>query len=302
MAESDSIFLPDDEPPRQPKKKRSRWGRAVSWAFIFALAAVVGLDGVGTYCENSSAERLRTFCLAHQNAPFPTVNEVRRNLTGWPLQKAVTVGPRRVLVFYWPSLFRQHLVRAVLDDQDLVVMLDAGFPEQDDFVQPIALPGPGGLVVPGPLADPAAPLPNAPRIPNNRELLAQIDEAFSKPRLILYSGVLLFPVVDGQGQIRPDGAGLSTIASYSTICAPAKRMSIDPRQVRRVLVSADCWRAGTQLDQPLIDMCCASLSTQLYAVPRLEPSAEGLALTVDVQGALCGTPVIRRFCWGSIRR
>jgi hypothetical protein len=82
MSNSNSIFLPDEPPPR---KKRSRLGRFVTWSLILIFAAIVGLDGVAGWCHSKSVERLRAYCQAHPNGPLPTPDEIRRNMAGWPL-------------------------------------------------------------------------------------------------------------------------------------------------------------------------------------------------------------------------
>jgi hypothetical protein len=284
MPSSESIFLPDE---KVPPKKRSRAGLAVRWCLILVLAGVVGVEATSAYYHGDSEKRVREFCQSRQQGAAPTVDELRSSLTGWPSQKMVQVGRKHVVVFSWPSVFRKLLIRAVVDENRKVTIVDVASVEDDDFMTPVAVLGEKGLVVQEPIADPRAASRGAPaKSPEavTRELTAKIKEAFTGPREALRTGVFVFPVVDADNRIRADGAGLGIIAQYSTICSPKKRMTTDPRHARLTLLAANCWRAGRELDERFVDQCPREVGTPLYVVPRLTSHGENLHLAVEFRG------------------
>jgi hypothetical protein len=279
MSTSESIFLPDE--PR-PQRDRSRIGRAICWGLIVVLLLLLGLEASAWHFQKETADRLRVFCASRREQTFPTVADLRGNISGWALEREATVGRRRMVIFTWPSLLRKRLLRVVVDDNRQAVMLDVAAADDDDFIDPIAVAGERGLAAPSRAVDPLAP-PQPPEA-KARDLLAQIREAYTRPRESLRTGVLVFPVIDRENRIRPDGAGLGIIAAYSAICSPKKRMSIDPRHVRRTLLGARCWDGGTLLDQRAIDVCTRAVGTPLYAISRLAENGDQRHLTVECRG------------------
>lgn len=280
MPPTESIFLPDDEPPRQTVS-RVRW---IIWLILLlAVAVPVGLEIVGSHYQSATADRLRALCQDRKQRPWPTLAEVETRVGGWPLRSETPYRKNRSVVFTWPSVFRGHLVRVIVADDNRVVQIDLPWSKDGDVTDPIAMDAPDGLEVVAQARTEAQI--EADKTPlTGRQLQEAVRGAFAGPRENLRNAVLIFPVVDEENRIRPEGAGLSTIAGYSAVCSPRKRLEADPRRLRDVLAAADCWRGGTLLDQARIDLCTRTAGTAEYVVPRLKATDEGLHLTVDIRG------------------
>ena len=65
------------------------------------------------------------------------------------------------------------------------------------------------------LAEMRQPPPQAPRLHSTDDLIAAVDAAFAGPAAELKPAVVFFPIVDGVGKVRADGAVLGLMASFA---------------------------------------------------------------------------------------
>jgi tetratricopeptide (TPR) repeat protein len=126
--------------------------------------------------------------------------------------------------------------------------------------------------------------PQAPRQHNTDDLIAAVDKAFAEPAAELKPAVVFFPVVDGEGKIRPDGVVLGQMATFAATYTPHHRLALSTPFLHDELIVAGCVRPGVRIDPAMIDLCTAALETKLYVLPRLESSDGKGELTVEFHG------------------
>ncbi len=115
------------------------------------------------------------------------------------------------------------------------------------------------------------------------ELLERIDEAFAKQVVPLLPAVVIFPAVDAEGRVRPDGVALSLTANYQTAYSPQRRMDIGLSNMRARLRAAGCFKLGSTIDKETIAICLESLGVKKYVLPKLTEQDGKLTLSVAVQ-------------------
>lgn len=229
--------------------------------------AWVALETYGLLCQRRSIEQIKAWAKTIPVQGQVPLTGMEARLSGRPRRKVVDHEGTTRVIYTWPSLIGMYRLRGQVRPGGTLLFLDTEPRETEDFRTPFLVANEDGIRV-----LPVGRLPPPPAPAEIREdLLAATRTAFAEPKLAeLHRPLVIFPVVDRQGVITPTGAAISTTAQFSMAYTFRKRMAIDPRIVRRILIEDRCWSPGTILDQPKIDVCLKAIGASDYAIPRAE--------------------------------
>lgn len=119
------------------------------------------------------------------------------------------------------------------------------------------------------------------------EWLKRIELAFQQPAASRQPAVIICPVLDQAGAIRPDGPAFSSLAAHAATYSPEKRLALIPASVQRIFTAAGCWSPGLRLAHDQIRLCLQACDAEAYVLPGLYPApgtAGDLDLTVEIYG------------------
>jgi hypothetical protein len=122
------------------------------------------------------------------------------------------------------------------------------------------------------------------RTHSTAELIAAVDEALDAAADKLGPAVVIFPVVDGAGTVRPDGEVLAEMASLAAIYTPHRRLALSFPALRESLGTAGCTKPGAILGPDQVALCTAALETKLYVIPTLRAQDGRQELEVAFHG------------------
>ncbi len=119
------------------------------------------------------------------------------------------------------------------------------------------------------------------------EWLGRIELAFQQPAASQQAAVIICPVLDQSGAIRPDGPAFSSLAAHAATYSPEKRLALVPASVQRIFSAAGCWSPGVRLAHDQIRLCLQACDAKAYVLPGLYPAPGTpghLDLTVEIYG------------------
>src|SRR6516162_54172 len=120
--------------------------------------------------------------------------------------------------------------------------------------------------------------------PNTEALLDELDKAFAAPADPLKPPVVIFPLVGADDRVRPDGAGLSHMATFAAVYTTRKHIALSIPLAQEVLRDTGCTKAKAALDKETIQLCLSALGAKLYAIPKLVTDKDADVLTIACHG------------------
>jgi hypothetical protein len=87
-----------------------------------------------------------------------------------------------------------------------------------------------------------------------QELISLIQQALPSTESKSAPITVVFPVVDETNTIRVDGAVLGLMANYLLTSVDEVRQQVSPAEWMAVLIEANCWQAGTVVDQQAMNL------------------------------------------------
>jgi hypothetical protein len=120
--------------------------------------------------------------------------------------------------------------------------------------------------------------------PNTEALLDQLDKAFAAPAESLKPPLVIFPLVGEDDRVRPDGAGLSHMATFAAVYTSRKHIALSVPLAQEVLRDTGCTKAKAALDKETIPLCLSALGAKLYAIPKLVTGNDADVLTIACHG------------------
>ena len=251
---------------RSAQPGRSRWERYGLPALILVLpCGLVLLEGFGIVCQRQSVQRIKAWAQSLPSDSKVSLKVLEAQLSGSPRRKAIAHQGTMRIVYTWPSVIGTYRLRGQVTRDGNILYLDTETDETEDFATPFLVANADGIrvVVPG---EP----PPSHEIPElNIDPWEETRFQFARPKVPLQPGLVIFPIVDDQRAITTTGLALSTIAQYSLVYTPIRRMALNPRLVQQTLTDCECWLPGTILDQPKIDMCLKAVGAETYALSRI---------------------------------
>lgn len=128
----------------------------------------------------------------------------------------------------------------------------------------------------------------------SEQISDQLDLLLSAPAADQKPGVIVFPITDAEGKVRPDGLGFSYQALIAISQATARSgIAVSTDAALEMLIDAGCARIGSPVTQDQRKACMRSMNAQLSVTGTLVRHGSNWELTItlfDADGNPDGKP------------